>query len=461
MVTLDGASFRDPSGHVFLQDGRIFRTVTPHGAPHYDAVLKTGLLDKWMEKGLLVKTTKAPQDITPPENAVYCLEHEKLPLISYPYEWSFYQLQAAAVLHLNLQIDALERGLVFSDASAYNIQFVDTRPILIDILSLRPYQDGEFWSGHQQFCEQFLNPLLLRSLFGIPHNAWYRGYLDGIPTAEFSKMLKWKHYLSWNVLTNVKMLSALQQGAHDKGTQDLKHIKQKKLSRNGYKSILINMRDWLQKMHPHGSKKTTWSDYDHDNSYSSEEEKQKHALIADFIKMHKPKTTIDMGCNTGAFSQTAIENGTERIIGFDFDINAIEKAYMRGQEHKLPILPLHMDAVNPSPAQGWNMQERQSLTERVSADALIALAFLHHLVIGKNIPMNSAVKWLVDFAPYGMIEFVPKNDPMVERMLALREDIFPHYTEDTFRTILQKHAKITHEETVSAAGRKLFTYTQL
>lgn len=461
MATLDGASFRDPSGHVFLQDGRVFRTVTAYGAPNYEVVRDSGCLEKWIDKGLVVKTTQAPADITPPENALYCLEHQCLPFISYPYEWSFYQLKDAALLHLDLQIDALKYGLVFSDASAYNVQFIDNRPVFIDVLSLRPYQEGEFWGGHQQFCEQFLNPLLLRSLFDVPHNDWYRGHLNGIPTADIAKMLKWHHFFSWNVLTNVKMLSALQHGALDKKTTDLKDIKQKKLSQNGYKSILINLRDWIKTRHPHGSKKTTWSDYDKDNSYSSREEEKKHAAIARFSQQHSPNTLIDMGCNTGAFSQTALENNTTRVIGFDFDTRAVEKAYMRSREQKLSLLPLYMDAVNPSPAQGWNMAERQSLTERANADALIALAFLHHLVIGKNIPLEGAVKWLIDFAPCGIIEFVPKNDPMVERMLALREDIFPYYTQETFEQALKKHAKITHVEQVSESGRTLFTYNRL
>lgn len=458
MATRDGASFRDPAGRVFTRDERIFRTVTAYGAAHYEAAQATGLPEKWMKEGKLVATSSAPQDMSPDPEAVYCLEHEAIPFISYPYEWCFHQLKQAAVFHLDLQIEALEHGLVFSDASAYNIQFIGHQPVFIDILSLRTYRDGEFWTGHQQFCEQFLNPLLLRHLFGTAHNAWYRGNLDGIPTQEFAKLLKLRHCLSWNILTNVRMLASLQQSSLEKQTEDLKALGKRTLSKNGYKSILGNLRDWIKKLKPKDGSKTTWSDYADDNSYASDEAEKKKAFVAGFAADMKPALLVDMGCNTGAFAETALQNGTARAIGFDFDTLAVEAAYLRARDNGLPLLPLQMDAVNPSPAQGWLLQERQNLDTRLKADALIALAFLHHLVIGKNIPLEEAVHWLVSLAPQGVIEFVPKNDPMITRMLALREDIFPAYTPENFRDILRKKAGVAREETVSASGRMLFHY---
>ena len=104
------------------------------------------------------------------------------------------------------------------------------------------------------------------------------------------------------------------------------------------------------------------------------------------------------------------------------------------------------------------MLQRAGLSERSNADALLALAFLHHLVIGKNIPIGEAVKWLVDFAPAGVVEFVPKSDPMVRGMLAQRADIFPDYNIETFRHVLSGHARIVKETPLSQDGRTLFVY---
>ncbi|MCH8816049.1 MAG: class I SAM-dependent methyltransferase, partial [Chloroflexi bacterium] len=90
-------------------------------------------------------------------------------------------LRRAALHYLDLHLDLLERNFTLSDASAYNIQFRGTRPVFIDVLSIRPYREGEYWTGYRQFCEQFLNPLLLVAVSGIPYQAWFRGNIEGIP----------------------------------------------------------------------------------------------------------------------------------------------------------------------------------------------------------------------------------------------------------------------------------------
>src|SRR5690606_24922064 len=127
--------------------------------------------DRLVEKGRLVPTREVDAGVLGAlaSDPSMVLQHERLPFISYPYEWSFPLLKAAAILHLTVQLDALEADFSLSDSTAYNVQFDGVRPVFIDVLSFRKYHDGEVWAGHRQFCEQFLNPLLLRSYFGIPH----------------------------------------------------------------------------------------------------------------------------------------------------------------------------------------------------------------------------------------------------------------------------------------------------
>src|SRR3954449_8117337 len=212
----DGGSFRDPSGHVYDIGGEILRTVTRRAASHYDFVLSTGLLQALSERGLVVGSEEVVTDAIPSEGIHKVLRHPRLTFVSYPYEWSFPLLKAAALLHLDIQIEALKRGVALSDSSAYNIQFEGPNPIFIDHLSFRRYGDGEFWTGHRQFCEQFLNPLLLRSVFGVPHNAWFRGSLEGISASDLARLLPWRSRFSFTLQAHVLMPAKAQRNSIEK-----------------------------------------------------------------------------------------------------------------------------------------------------------------------------------------------------------------------------------------------------
>lgn len=125
---------------------------------------------------------------------------------------------------------------------------------------------------------------------------------------------------------------------------------------------------------------------------------------------------------------------------------------------KKQILPLLLDASNPSPNQGWFQRERKGFIERFKADALIALAFEHHLIIGKNIPMQEFIDWITDISDYGLIEFVPKSDETIQRMLEFREDIFFDYSEKKFEMCLQNKAKIINKKKITKNGRIIYEY---
>ena len=114
-----------------------------------------------------------------------------------------------------------------------------------------------------------------------------------------------------------------------------------------------------------------------------------------------------------------------------------------------------------SPNQGWNESERRGILSRFKFDGMIALAFNHHLTIAKNIPLEESIKWLINFAPRGIIEFVPKEDETIKKMLQLREDIFIDYNENNFRKILEVNAKIIRKNKVSSSGRVLYEYSTI
>lgn len=432
----------------------------PMARDDYEFVRTSGLIKSLVSNQQLVAETAVDKSILGEhgEDADLVLEHPRLPFISYPYEWSFSALKAAALLHLDIQQEALKKDVTLTDATAYNLQFVGPKPIFIDSLSFRRYNEGEYWAGHRQFCEQFANPLLLRSIAGIPHNAWYRGTLEGISAEDLSKVLPWRSRLSWNVLTNVFMQARLQHTTDS--SEAIEKAKARKLPRIGYEQILYGLRKWIAGLEIKSDNKTVWQDYATDNSYADDEAVKKREFVAEFAREVKPELIFDIGCNTGDYSAAALENGAGLAIGFDFDHGALDYGFRRAQERSLNFLPLHLDAANPSPNQGWAQSERQGLRERAKGDAVMGLALIHHLAVAKNLPLAGVIEWLIDMAPQGVIEFVPKTDPMVQRLLQIREDIFDDYDQASFEQHLASRARTVKSVKVSSRGRTLYWFNR-
>jgi len=439
----------------------VLRTVMPSAAQDFDFVEASGLIPTLVERGMLIPQSHLSLELLGEAvgDATYLLEHPKLDFISHPYEWPFRGLQAAALLQLDLYLEALKRDVTLSDATAYNIQFEGVRPVFIDRLSFRRYEDGQFWMGHRQFCEQFLNPLLLRALFGIPHNAWYRGSPEGIGAAELSALLPLRKKFSWRVLTNVVMQGSLQKTRSSDAHQAV--AGKLKFPKTAFERLLHGLRTWIASLQPADRQPTTWQEDARHNSYRDTEAEAKRKFITRFVSESKPRTVWDIGCNTGDYSVAALQGGARSVIGFDFDHGALDLAFDRAKSENLAFTPLFLDVTNPAPDQGWGQAERRGLRARAKADAVLALALIHHVAISKNVPLGEVVSWLTDMAPRGVIEFVPKTDPMVVELLRLREDIFPNYNEEHFVKCLEKRARIVTSETVSASGRKLFAFERV
>lgn len=463
VIPLESGSFRDPSGQVLLRDGRVFRTVMPRAAHDYEFVKNSGFPKELENQGLLVASVEVNRDHVGSwgRDATLVLEHPKLPFISYPYEWSFSTLKAACLAHLAIHLKALDYGVTLSDASAYNIQFLGAKPIFIDRLSLIKYTDGAFWVGHKQFCEQFLNPLLLRSFFGIPHNPWYRGSQEGIPTEDLARLLPWRKKFSSNILKHVILPASFQKKVLKKNLEKTGNfLKGQSFPLSSLRSMLTGLRGWIEELIPLDTGKTIWGNYAKDHSYSSQEVEQKRDFIYKFVQSVQPNIVWDFGCNTGEYSVEALKANAQMVIGFDFDQKALDLAFSRAKDENLSFLPLFLDAGNPAPNQGFGEQERQGLKVRANADGLLALAFIHHLAIGRNVPLRQLLNWLLSLAPHGVVEFVPKSDPMIQEMLVLREDIFEGYTEENFMACIKESADIVETKVISRSGRQLIWYAK-
>ena len=319
-------SFRDPAGKIFYHKNKVLRKLSASGKERFDFLIKEKILNKSIEKNFLINTKvfAGDSELKNDKNNLI-LEHENVPYISYPYEWSFNQLKDAALFHLDFNLFLLNLGATLIDSSAYNIQFQGSKPIFIDVLSIEKYKEGEPWVGHKQFCENFLNPLILKSKKGIKFNNWFKGNLEGIETDDLDKILSVFDKFSYNIFTHVYLLNKLDQKF--KSNKSLKPINKKKFfSKKSLILILKQLKKFIANLEDHKSI-STWDDYSKNNSYSELEENKKKEVVERFIKKNNFNLVADLGCNDGEYSELSLKNGSENVIGFDFDINAIDKAY--------------------------------------------------------------------------------------------------------------------------------------
>lgn len=454
-------SYRDPGGSVFVKGARVYRTINPSAAADFEAVLATGLLDELAADSMLVGWSDAKNvDLGPLEKKpARILELDRLAFVSYPYEWPFHALKRAALLHLDVHLRALAKGVTLSDASAYNVQFNGPRPVFIDHLSFKPYRAGALWHGHRQFCDHFLNPLLLSAKTGVSFRPWYRGALEGVSSVELSALLPWTCRMSPQILGHVYAVARLEKSSQRldrSGAIDA--VKKGTLPERAFRNMLEGLRNLIDGLQPKQTGAEVWSGYADAHGYSDDEVARKKQFVAAFAEVVRPTVLWDVGCNTGDYSTAALDAGAGLVIGFEPDASTLEKAYLRAVREGLNFLPLYLDAVNPSPDQGWRQGERMGLAERAPADGVIALAVLHHMNIGRNVPLPDALKWLMGLAPAGVIEFVPKSDPMVGKMLRFRDDIFEDMTAESFDALVSVEARIVKSETITEHGRRLVWY---
>jgi ribosomal protein L11 methylase PrmA len=453
-VTLP-ASFRDPSGFLFRQDGVIYRQVNLIYKDDYNHLMDSGLYQALVDDGLLIPHQEVGVEPPARELAYKVIKPEPIPFISYPYEWCFSQLRDAALTTLRIQRKALDFGMSLRDSSAYNIQFKKGRPIFIDTLSFGEYHEGEPWVAYRQFCQHFLAPLALMSYKDIRLSQLLGIHIDGLPLDLTASLLPWRTRLRFSLLSHIHLHARSQKRYADRPID----VKQRRMSRFAFLGILNSLESAVKKVKwkPQG---TEWAEYYQDTNYSPQAFEHKKAIVGDFLDKARPSTVWDLGANVGTFSRLASERGIP-TISFDVDPAAVEKNYLDCvARHEVNILPLVIDLTNPSPGIGWENKERMSLKERGPADAVLALALVHHLAISNNVPFSRIAGFLSDICQWLVIEFIPKADSQVQRLLATREDIFPDYTRQAFEQEFGRYFTIDASTDIRESQRTLYLMHQ-
>lgn len=468
-IRIDG-SFKDPGGYVFLEGENVYRTINASAEENFQFVLDSGVYESLFHKNHLIGFTqlekfdhlinafKGPRGEIPSR----VLQHPKLPFISYVYEWTFQQLKDATLCHLDIQIDCLEQNIVLSDATPFNIQFVDGRPLHIDVLSFRRYKEGEIWGSYNQFSRLFLLPLLIEAWAGVPFQPLLRGCLEGIKFEDAVKILpKSKLFFNLHGLMHVYLQHVSIAKANSSPLNKAESVDQF-LPKAKYKAILTSLRDFVAELR--SNRPTSyWSGYDQNNTYVTMMRQKKMAFVSEWAsQLPLDSSILDVGGNSGDYSVLALEARAKHAFVIDSDLDSLERAYKRARIlSNKNLLPLYIDLADPSPSLGWKQKERMGFNERVNVNGILFLAVIHHLVIGRNIPLQELVQWIIATSPSGIIEFVPKSDPMVKQMLSNREDIFTDYDETCFKRYVTSSAEIVREIRFEQNDRYLIEFKRL
>jgi ribosomal protein L11 methylase PrmA len=451
------SSFRDPSGFVFTRDQELLRQVDASWRDQYDLLMGSGLYSALVEARLLIPHEEVDLSNAATSDAYRVLRPERIPFISYPYEWSFSQLKDAALLTLRIQRVALDHGMSLRDASAFNVQFREGQPVLIDTLSFEKLPEGKPWVAYRQLCQHFLAPLALAAYRDIRLAQLARVHIDGIPLDLAAGLLPFRARLRVPLLLHL-FLHARSQVRHqaDANHEGSNGRRTRPFTAQAFRGLLDSLEKAVTKLTWKPGRSAWAGYYSEADSYSPEAMEHKQRLVEAFLDRTPAKTAWDLGANTGRFSRLATARGMH-TVSFDLDPAAVESNYSQViRDGDTALLPLVVDLVNPSPPTGWENRERQSLLERGPADLVLALALIHHLAIGNNVPLERLASFFGELCTWLIVEFVPKSDPKVHVLLASREDIFPGYTQEGFELAFGERFDLQVSEQIKDSDRVLY-----
>ena len=454
----DSGSFRDREGRIYLHSGRVFRGLSETALRNFHTLEGSKFYRRLADSGDIVGSRELPEGENPLPEYVRAqwsgfVEHDRVPVVSYPYEWTFSMLRDAAALQLKLLESALREDFTLKDATPYNIQFVNNRPVFIDIPSFEPLKPGEPWTGHRQFCEMFLFPLMLQAYKGVHFQPFMRASIDGVGVQMADGLFNKRDLLRKGVLGNVWLQAKLER-RYSGSSQDMRS----NLKAAGFNKelILANVRK-LRKLVGRlewAHAESEWGDYASFHNYSDADHEKKESFITNCVATAKPKTVWDIGCNTWQFSRVAAKH-CRQVVATDIDHLAVERLY---SDPDMPgnILPLVQNVADPSPNWGWRNLERRDLQHRSQPGMVLCLALIHHVVISANIPLAEFVGWLASLTPELVIEYVGREDDKVQTLLRNKEDQYWDYSREFLEKQLGRYFDTRNQVALSEGRRQLY-----
>jgi predicted nicotinamide N-methyase len=441
-------SYKDRSGFLFYKNDVLYRQINSVYKPHYDALMQSGLYSQLVNQQQLIPHTEITTDEH--SDCYKIIQPQQLVHISYAYEWCFAQLQQAAVLTLQVMQVSIAKGLILKDATPYNVQYLNDKPIFIDTLSFEQYDATKPWVAYYQFCETFLYPLLLAAYNVQDVHKTFTTYPDGIASEHVVKLLPKRckfntfNYLHLYLLNNIK---------HNKSKSS--NGKTIAYSSTKMQNLITYLLDKVQSISLK-NEETEWNTYYAQTIINQQYLTHKKELLHSCFKTISHNKVVDFGCNDGVFSIIAAQNNNT-VFATDFDERCVQNVFAQVQKNKLTnIYPLVLNIMQPSTAQGFFNTERKGFLQRNKIDVVLMLAVVHHLVISKNLTFAIIAEQLYYYTNTLIIEYVPKDDEKVKILLANKEDIFTDYTQQNFETTFTTYFNIKSKEIIMASNRVLY-----
>ncbi|MFV8378236.1 hypothetical protein [Flavobacterium sp. LB3R33] len=439
------SSFRDPDSSLTYDDTHYYRTLSKNYLMHYNYFIESGLKEDLLLKELILPFEKITDE------GKIVIKTKKINFVSYPYEWSFSQFKTAALFTLQINLIALKHGMVLKDASMFNVQFVGSKPIFIDLASFEVYKDDKPWIAYYQFCKHFYGPLFLAAKKNIQLPKLLLYFIDGIPLKEAVSLCRMSDFFDIGGFIHLYL--------HSKGEGSInKSGIEKKVTKKQLVELLTHLSDSIKTLKPK-QKRTVWDDYNQNNNYLKESKDHKAEIIKGFMsQIPHCKMAMDIGANDGKYSRLLSESEIYTLV-VDIDELAIERAFVESNKSQNKYLhPLHVNLANPTPAIGWNNVERKSFWERCYVDIIQALAVVHHLAITHDISFEEIAKKISKHTQYLVIEFVYPDDSQTQILLNNKPHHKAVYTQINFEKAFETFFSLNKKVNIDGMKRDLYFY---
>lgn len=462
-------TFRDPSGSLFDAGGRILRIVRPSEAAGFEALLGTAAVAGLVARGALVGTRRVDARDVPSQLQSLdgtWFEHDRIGFTSLPAEWSAAMLAQAALHTLNVNEELLRQGLILKDATPANILFDGARPVLVDVPSIESLRVGQnLWIARHQFEATFLLPLIALLDAGYPIQASLADPAAGLSHERLARVLGPRRWWTISRIRHVALAAALGQAGARRGGSPVvvdtapaaggKELEKARFvlshSLRGLRRAIEHLVRRIDRRHSH------WSAYAGTRCHYTDADLQaKRAFVQRALQQSGADWVLDIGANTGEFSEMAAARGN--VVAIDLDEVSVSAIYSRARAAGTRVLPLVVDLSQPTPATGWRNAERKSFLERAVGrfDLALMLAVGHHLRVTAGIPLEQIVETGLQLGGGSLVfEFVPTTDPMFRTIARGREALYQDNTVQNCAALLAARGRIEMQETLQN-GRTLF-----